>query len=77
MFSAWRNFAARVRTAFRFLALFLAIRVAVGVAIIVFWKRDTVAWGPELTAVVAGALVVVLLVGLAVRYVDAHPRSGR
>lgn len=76
MIRAWRNFAARVRGAFRFIALFLVVRVTIGVAIIIFWQRDTIAWGPELTAVVIGALAVVLLVGLAVRYIDAHPRSG-
>ena len=77
MIRAWRNFGSRVRTAFRVLALFLVLRVIVGVAVIVFFDRDAVAWGPELTVVVIGALAVVLLVGLAVRYIDAHPRSGR
>jgi len=77
MFRALRGVAARVRSAFRFLALFVAIRVTVGVGIIVFWKRDTIAWGPELSAAVIGALVVVLLVGLAVRYIDAHPKTER
>ena len=77
MLRAWHSFAARVRTAFRFIALFLAVRVAVGVGIIIFWKRDTIAWGPELSAVVIGAVAVVLLVGLAVRYIDTHPRPGR
>ncbi|TAK67475.1 MAG: hypothetical protein EPO22_02895 [Dehalococcoidia bacterium] len=77
MIRAWRNFAARVRTAFRFLALFLVVRVIVGVAVIVFFDRDAVAWGPELTIVVVGALAVVLLVGVAVRYIDAHPKTGR
>ncbi len=77
MINAWRRFAARVRSAFRFVALFLVVRVLVGVAIIVFFDRDAVAWGPELTVIVIGALVVVLLVGLAVRHIDAHPRSGR
>ena len=77
MIRAWRNFAARVRTAFRFLALFLVVRVIVGVAVIVFFDRDAVAWGPELTAVVVGAIAAVLLVGVAVRYIDAHPKTGR
>ena len=77
MINAWRNFASRVRTAFRFLALFLVVRVIAGVAIIVFFDRDAVAWGMELTVVIIGALAVVLLVGLAVRHIDAHPRSGR
>ena len=77
MINAWRNFGARVRSAFRFLALFLVVRVLVGVLIIVFFDRDAVAWGPELTVVVIGALAVVVLVGLAVRYIDAHPRTGR
>ena len=77
MIRAWRSFAARVRTAFRFLALFLVVRVIVGVAVIIFFDRDAVAWGPELTVVVVGALAVVLLVGVAVRYIDAHPRSER
>ena len=77
MINAWRNFAGRVRSAFRFVALFLVVRVIVGVGVIVFFDRDAVAWGPELTVVVIGAVAVVLLVGLAVRHVDAHPRSGR
>ena len=77
MLRAWRNFAGRVRAAFRFLALFLVVRVIVGVAVIVFFDRDAVAWGPELTIVVIGALAVVLLVGVAVRFIDAHPRSER
>ena len=77
MIRAWHNFAGRVRTAFRFVALFLVVRVIFGVAIIVFFDRDAVAWGPELTVVIIGAFAVVLLVGLAVRHIDAHPRSGR
>jgi hypothetical protein len=77
MMSAWRGFSSRLRTVFRVLALFLVVRVAVGLAVIVFFDRDAVAWGPELTAVIAGAVAVVLLVGLAVRYIDAHPRAGR
>lgn len=77
MIRAWRNFAGRVRSAFRFVALFLVVRVIVGVAIIIFFDRDAVAWGPELSVVVIGALAVVLLVGLAIRHIDAHPRPGR
>ena len=77
MIRAWRNFAARVRTAFRFVALFLVVRLIVGIAVIVFFDRDAVAWGPELTIVVVGAFAAVVLVGLAVRHIDAHPRSGR
>ena len=77
MVRAWRNFAGKVRTAFRVLVLFLIVRFIVGLAMIVFFDRDAVAWGPELTAVVVGALAVLLLVGLAVRHIDANPRSGR
>lgn len=77
MIRAWRNFGARIRTAFRILALFLVVRIIVGVGVIVLFDRDAVAWGPELTVVVIGALAIVLLVGLAVRYIDAHPRTGR
>ncbi len=77
MLRTWRNVAARVRTAFRVLVLFLVVRLVVGLAMIAFFDRGAVAWGPELTLVVIGVLAVVLLVGLAVRHVDTHPRPGR
>ena len=77
MMRTWRNFTGKVRTAFRVLVLFLIVRFIVGLAMILFFDRGAVAWRPELTAVVVGALAVVLLVGLAVRHIEANPRSGR
>ena len=77
MIRAWRNIVARTQRVFRLVVLFIVVRLVVGVAVIVLFDRDAVAWGPELTIVVLGALAVVLLVGLAVRHVDAHPRTGR
>lgn len=77
MIRAWRNIVAKTQRVFRLVVLFIVVRLVVGVAVIVLFDRDAVAWGPELTIVVLGALAVVLLVGLAVRHVDAHPRTGR
>ncbi len=77
MIRAWRNIVAKTQRVFRLVVLFIVVRLVVGVAVIVLFDRDAVAWGPELTIVVFGALAVVLLVGLAVRHVDAHPRTGR
>ena len=77
MIRAWRNIVARTQRVFRLVVLFIVVRLVVGVGAIVLFDRDAVAWGPELTIVVLGALAVVLLVGLAVRHVDAHPRTGR
>ena len=77
MIRTWRNIVAKTQRVFRLVVLFIVVRLAVGIGVIVLFDRDAVAWGPELTIVVLGALAVVLLVGLAVRYVDAHPRTGR
>ncbi len=77
MIRTWRNLVAKTRMLFRLIVLFLIVRFIVGLTMIAFFDRGAVAWGPELTVVVVGALAVVLLVGLAVRHIDAHPRSGR
>ena len=77
MIRAWRNIVAKTQRVFRLVVLFLVVRMVVGICAIVFFDRDAVAWGPELTIVVLGALAVIVLVGLAVRHVDAHPRTGR
>jgi hypothetical protein len=77
MMRRWHNIVAKTQRVFRLVVLFLVVRMIVGIAMIVFFDRNAVAWGPELTVVVLGALAVVLLVGLAVRHVDAHPHTDR
>lgn len=48
--------------------LFCALRFVAGIAAIVLFDRDAIAWGPELTLIVAAMAVVYLGVALAVRW---------
>lgn len=57
----------KVRAAFQIIVLFAVLRLAAGLAMIVLFERDAVAWGGEVTLIVAAAVVVCLLVALAVR----------
>jgi hypothetical protein len=77
MITAWRNVVAKAQRLFRLIVLFCVLRFAVGIGAIVLFDRDAIAWGPELTVIVVGALAVYLLVALAVRQADRHPSSGR
>ncbi len=47
--------------------LFALVRIIVGVAMIALFNRDAVAWGIELTLIVALAFAVSIAVALAVR----------
>lgn len=68
MSNAWRRLVARVRRAWRIVVLFLVLRLGAGVAAIALLDRGAIAWGIELTAIVAAMLVVYVLVALAVRW---------
>lgn len=68
MVGAWRRFAAKARRAWRVVVLFCALRFVAGVAAIAIFDRGAIAWGPELTVIVAAMVVVYLLVALAVRW---------
>lgn len=68
---------AKGRRVFQLVVLFCALRIAVGVGAILLFDRGAVAWGTELTAVVAAAVVVYVGVALAVRRYAARPASGR
>jgi len=68
VFNAWRRFTSRARRAWRIVVLFCALRFVAGIAAIVLFDRDAIAWGPELTLIVAAMAVVYLGVALAVRW---------
>ena len=54
---------------------FAVARVIAGLMIIAFFSRDSVAWGYEVTLIVAVCVAVCLLVALAVRrWAPPHPR---
>lgn len=68
MTNAWRTFASKIRRAWRIVVLFCALRFVAGVAAIALFDRGAIAWGTELTVVVAAMVVIYLLVALAVRW---------
>ena len=67
MSARWRTFTSKVQRLFRLIVLFCILRFVVGIAVLVFFDRDAIAWGPELTFVVIAMLAVYVLVALAVR----------
>lgn len=67
MRSLWHAFTGRVRQILRVLVLFAIARAVFGVALILFFDREAVAWGYEATLVVVAAFVVYVAVGFAVR----------
>ncbi len=75
MLDAWRGVAAKVRGLFRLVVLFCILRFVVGFAMIVLVDRNAIAFGPELTAIVAAMVVVYVGVALAVRR-WSPPRRG-
>ena len=66
MRAAWRRFSSGVQRIFRLLVLFAVLRLALGVAMLVFDRR-AVAWGYEATLVVLAAVMIYVGVALAVR----------
>ncbi len=66
MRAAWRRLSRGVQRIFRLLVLFAVLRLALGVAMLVF-DRHAVAWGYEATLVVLAAVIVYVGVALAVR----------
>jgi hypothetical protein len=62
-----RRLVALAQTFGRIVLLFVILRLVAGVIIIAFFDRDAVAWGYEVTAILAGVIVVCLLAALAVR----------
>ncbi|HYM14409.1 MAG TPA: hypothetical protein VEZ14_02495 [Dehalococcoidia bacterium] len=68
MMEAWRGLKGKARRVWRVVVLFCVLRFAVGVVALLFFQRDAIAVGPELTVLVAATLAVYLLVALAVRW---------
>ncbi|MHB8376698.1 MAG: hypothetical protein ACYDEB_07050 [Dehalococcoidia bacterium] len=67
MRAAWHRVSGGVRRIFRLLVLFAVLRLALGVAMIVAFDRNAVAWGYEATLVVLAAVTVCVGVALVVR----------
>jgi O-antigen/teichoic acid export membrane protein len=67
MIAAWRRVVDGVRRLVRVLLLFAVARVVLGLALILLFDREAVAWGYEATLVVLAACIVYAAVGLAVR----------
>ena len=63
-----------IRRIFRILVLFAVLRLILGVAIILLFDREAVAWGYEATLVVVASSVVCMAVGLSVK--RWSPRRG-
>jgi hypothetical protein len=61
------HFTSRIQRIFRLVVLFCVLRVAAGLAAILLFDRDAMAWGVELTLIVVAMLAIYLLVALAVR----------
>jgi amino acid transporter len=59
--------AGKIQRLFRLVVLFILLRLVVGIAVLVFFDRDAVAWGWTVTFVVIAMLAVYVLVALAVR----------
>ncbi len=59
--------AGKIQRLFRLVVLFILLRLVVGIAVLVFFDRDAVAWGWIVTFVVIAMLAVYVLVALAVR----------
>ena len=67
MRARWHAFASKVQRLFRLVVLFCILRFVVGIAMIVFFDRNAIAWGWELTLIVAGAIIIPIAVALVVR----------
>jgi hypothetical protein len=68
--------AAFARRAFEIIVLFAGARVIGGVAMIALFSRDSVAWGWEITVVLAVAFACALMAALAVRWWAPPRRLG-
>ena len=75
MRARWHTFTSKIQRLFRLVVLFCILRFVVGIGVLLFFDRGSVAWGPELTAVVVAMLAVYVLVALAVRR-WSPPRAG-
>ena len=67
MREAWRSLGSRVQRIFRLFVLFLVLRLLAGLAAIVVFDREAIAWGWEATAVVLAMIIVYALVGAVLR----------
>jgi hypothetical protein len=68
MIERWHRTGARIQRIFRLVVLFCILRFVVGLAAIAIFDRGALAWGLELTLVIAAAIAVYLSVALIVRY---------
>lgn len=67
MRARWHAFASKVQRLFRLVVLFCILRFVVGIGVIVLFDRDAVAWGWQLSLIVAGAIIIPIAVALVVR----------
>ncbi len=67
MVAFWHNTTAKIRRIWRLVLLFCVLRFALGVAALLIFERDAVAFGPVLTILVVAALAIYVGVALAVR----------
>jgi amino acid transporter len=73
----WHAFTSKVQRVFRLVVLFFVLRFVVGIAFLLLFNRDAVAWGWELTAIIVAMVLVYGLVALAVRqWSPPRPRVG-
>lgn len=68
MTEIWRGFTAKLRRLWQIVVLFCVARLIAGVALIVLFDREAVAWGWELSLIVAAMVIVYVGVALAVRW---------
>lgn len=67
MLAVWRRFSLVMQRVLALVLLVALARIVAGVLLIVLFQRDAIAWGPEVTLIVIGAVTVPVLVALAVR----------
>lgn len=74
MVARWRMLVEKGRFALRIVLAFAIARVVAGLIIIAFFSRESLAWGYEITVVIAAAVILSVFAALAVRR-WAPPRS--
>lgn len=64
----FRRLGGRVQRVWQIIVLFCVLRIVVGLGAVLLFDRDAIAWGPELTLIALGGVVVYVGVALAVRW---------
>jgi hypothetical protein len=63
----WRSFVGKLQFVLRVLLLFAVARVALGIVMIAFFERDSVAWSYQMTLLLAAGLALCIVAAYAVR----------